>query len=198
MIQVLAGEFRHRRLTSPKGTATRPTTSQVRAAVFNICQNYIDGANFLDICAGSGSMGIEAISRGAKFTTFIDSDHYAISAIYENIKTLQITKQTEVCSGEASIWLKKLKKQYDICYFDPPYTRQDQKNHLVSSVLHLLDKNDQIVPHGFIFLEESSFFVFESLELKTLVLDSKRRFGDSYLYCLRKQPKESPPIIETA
>jgi len=186
MIQVLSGTFRHRRLTSPKGSQTRPTTSQVRAAVFNICQNSIEGANFLDICAGSGSMGIEAISRGAEQATFIDHDRFAILAIRENIKLLGIEEKTEVYSGDALLLLKRLKRDYSLCYFDPPYSRQNQKNHFVKEVLEALDKNEHLIKDAYLFLEESAHFELETIELQSLKLDSKRRFGDSFLYCFRK------------
>ena len=154
MVQVISGSFRNRRLISPKGIATRPTTSQVRQAVFNICQNEVEGSSFLDICAGSGSVGIEAISRGALHATFIENDRFALSAIFENIKALGIEKQVKVYALEAVACLKRLTKKpetYQIAYFDPPYSRQNERNHFVTDVLHLLDESTLIAPQGLLF-----------------------------------------------
>lgn len=186
MIQVLSGTFRHRRLSTPKGPQTRPTTSQVRAAVFNICQNEVVDARFLDICAGSGSMGIEAISRGAEHATFIEHDRFAITAIRDNIKLLGIEEKTQIIPLDALHALKKLKGTYSICYFDPPYSRPNQKNHFVFDMLEALDKSEHLASDAILFLEESAYFDAEALALQTLTLASKRRFGDSYLFCFHK------------
>ncbi len=183
MIQVLSGIFRHRRLILPKGDKTRPTTSQMRQAVFNIAQNVVEDATFLDICAGSGSMGIEALSRGAKSATFIDSSHFAIEAIRENLKSLHL--DSEVLSNDAISSLKKLQnlnREFSLIYFDPPYTQEKGHSTLTEEVLHLLDDSRLLSKDGLLFMEESAKFSLDELNLKNLILISKRRFGNSYLY----------------
>ncbi len=137
-IQVIAGTYARRRLVVPKGSSTRPTTSQMRQAVFNICQNEVPMSRFLDICAGSGSMGIEALSRGAHSATFIDSDHFAIAAINENIKILGLEAATHIVAADALYALKRLEKQqktYTLCYFDPPYTQNPNSSQFSESIL---------------------------------------------------------------
>jgi len=182
MIQVLSGTFRHRRLILPKGDQTRPTTSQMRQAVFNIAQHAVEDALFLDICAGSGSMGIEALSRGASHATFIDSSHFAIQAIRQNIKTLGLESVTDVLSGDAVGALKRLQRVYTLVYFDPPYTQKAGESRLTQEVLTYLDTSPLLAPGALIFMEESAQFSLESLQLTRLQLAGRRRFGNSHLY----------------
>lgn len=178
MIQVISGIYKRRNLAVPKGSTTRPTTSQMRQAVFNICQNEVEGARFLDICAGSGSMGIEALSRGALSCTFIEEAHNAIDAIRTNIKTLGISS-ADVMGYDALLALKKLEKAealFDICYFDPPY----EHSTLTEAVIHFLDKSTILAPHATVFVEERAEL--KELTLTRLNLKNHRRFGNSNLY----------------
>ena len=92
-LRIIAGEFRNRLLKSPKSLQTRPTLAILRKAVFDILQPYIHQAHFLDLFAGSGLMGIEALSRGASHTTFVDNDRNAIRCIRENISLLNLQKR---------------------------------------------------------------------------------------------------------
>ncbi len=184
MIQVISGVFRHRQLILPKGTHTRPTTSQVRQAVFNICQNEVEDACFLDICAGSGSMGIEAISRGSASCTFIEKEPHALTAIRQNIKNLGLEASTHIMAQDALIALKLLEKQnktYSLCYFDPPYSQKGQNSLLTESVLTFLDRSSLLAPNATLFMEESKYFTLETMSLSRLTLKNTRRFGDSYL-----------------
>src|SRR5437016_10865163 len=96
MMRIIAGEFKKAKILTPKGDATRPTQGRLREAVFNICQHEIIGANFLDICAGSGAMGLEALSRNAKSATFIDNSREAVQTISDNIKNFQLESKTKV------------------------------------------------------------------------------------------------------
>lgn len=189
MIQVISGTFSRRRLVLPKGDATRPTTSQMRQAVFNICQNEVEGSCFLDICAGCGSMGIEALSRGAKHATFIDQDLFAIESIRENIKNLHLERMTDVLIGDAIIALKKLEKLqkvYDLCYFDPPYSQKKEHAPFSEAVLLYLDASTLLAPNASIYMEESKHFNLEQIPLKTIQLKNKRSFGNSHLYSFIK------------
>lgn len=186
MIQVISGIHSRRRLTLPKGDATRPTTSQMRQAVFNICQNEVEGSRFLDICAGSGSMGIEALSRGAKHATFIDDSHFAIEAIRQNIRSLALESCSDVIVGDAIAALKKLEKQgqvFDLCYFDPPYSQKKEHSTFSEAVLLFLDTSRLFAPEAYLYMEESAHFAPEQIPLQSLKLKNKRRFGNSNLYC---------------
>ncbi len=175
-MKIIAGQFKGRFLKTPKGSATRPTQGMVREAVFNICQNEIAGARFLDLFAGSGAMGLEAISRGALHATFIEKDRNALSSIRQNIIELEIASQTTIIPADANSAIPKLKDPFQIIYVDPPY-EMDAKP-LIEKILsqHLLIQN------GLLFLEvrfQSNQTPPEFAGLKQI---SSRRFGDALLH----------------
>ena len=187
-LKIIAGRFRNRLLKSPKGTQTRPTSALLRKSVFDISQMFIENSRFLDLFAGSGAMGIEALSRGAKHATFVDKDKNALRAIEENIHLLQIEKECTVLAGEAFIILKRLKEkkeQFDLIYIDPPYVKEDKKgSSLYEKILHFLEENDLIANGAKVFVEEGhpSILNPQSLALKHLKFKDTRRFGISVLH----------------
>ena len=107
-LHVIGGSLRNRSLKTPKGDQTRPTTAILRKAVFDIVRPYIEGATFLDLFAGSGAMGIEALSCGASHATFIDQNRSAIQCIRENLQSLKIENKATVIQGSAVSILKRL------------------------------------------------------------------------------------------
>ncbi|MFZ0043055.1 MAG: 16S rRNA (guanine(966)-N(2))-methyltransferase RsmD [Solirubrobacteraceae bacterium] len=120
-MRVIAGEYGGRELVAPKGRATRPTSDRVREALFSILGD-IGGARVLDLYAGSGALGIEALSRGAAQATFVDSARGAIAAIRRNLEALGV--EAEVVSQPASAFLERARRnarQYDLLFLDPPY-----------------------------------------------------------------------------
>jgi len=138
-MRIIAGEFRGRVLKSPKGLRTRPTSDRLRETLFNIIAPRINGeTRFLDLCAGSGAVGIEAISRGARHATFVDQSRKACGLIEENLDKLAIDESaTEVVMNSAIDFLRhENTKNYDIIFFDPPY---DDDYH---EVLHAISKAD--------------------------------------------------------
>ncbi len=120
-MRVVGGEFRGRRLAAPGTAATRPTTDRVREAVFNALSSLdiVVGATVADLYAGTGALGIEALSRGARHCTFVEKDRAALSAIHDNIATLGVSGRTRVVSGDALVMSKGL--SIDIAFADPPY-----------------------------------------------------------------------------
>ena len=128
-MRVIAGTFRGRRLAAPKGKRlVRPTADRVKESVFSILQERIVDANFLDLCAGTGSMGIEALSRGAKHVTFLERDPRCIKIIERNLHTCGLLAEPharyhmlsrDVVKGIA--YLCKRSTIFEIIYFDPPY-----------------------------------------------------------------------------
>ena len=123
-MRVIAGEFRHRKLDYPEDNIDiRPTKDRIREAFFS-CLGDINGKTFLDLYAGSGSMGIEAISRGARYATFVDCNQISLSYINKNINCLSINDRAEIIKGYDYTALEKFKnqsRQFDIVYIDPPY-----------------------------------------------------------------------------
>jgi len=125
-LRIIAGKYRGRKLKSPPSLQTRPTSDRLRETLFNILAPRIEGARFLDLCAGSGAVGIEALSRGAAHVTFVDRSRKMYALIETNLKSLDVSDdEIEVVSKEALEFLRKRAKQeevpFDIIFFDPPY-----------------------------------------------------------------------------
>jgi len=125
-MRIIAGKYRGRKLKSLPGADTRPTSDRLRETLFNILAPRIGGARFLDLFAGTGAVGIEALSRGAEQVTFVDQSRTMCALIKANLETIQVDeKACEIVTAEASdflrAFLKKTVQPYDILYFDPPY-----------------------------------------------------------------------------
>jgi len=181
-LRIIGGQFKGRLLKTPKGPSTRPTQGMLREAVFNICQNAIEGARFLDLFAGSGAMGLEAISRGASHATLVESNRHALSSIKENIDILNTRAQVQILPVKAEKALQVLAKQsqlYDIVYIDPPY--DTSTNALLDSLPPIL------APGALIFVEErySPKGQNPPYEPPFLQLKDSRRFGIALLHQYR-------------
>lgn len=123
-MRVIAGIYRGRVLKSPPDAKTRPTSDRLRETLFNILAPSItDETRFLDLCAGTGAIGIEALSRGAAFVTFVDRSKRACALIEENLDKLQVPEsQTDVLNLDAENFTSRDHKMgWDIAFFDPPY-----------------------------------------------------------------------------
>ena len=151
-LKILAGEFGGRLLKAPKGSQTRPTTSMLRKAVFDILQPKIQDAVFLDLFSGSGAMGIEALSRGAKKAIFIDSHKDAIRCLKENLALLKLESKALIIQNDVFKALKKLEEMKTICdiiYADPPYDRSK----LYLELLMFFEKSSLLKADGTLLLE---------------------------------------------
>ena len=123
-MRVTGGEFRSRRLKSIPGEATRPTSDRLRETLFDILRDRIAGATFLDAYAGTGAVGIEALSRGAKHAIFLERNRAALDAIRENLALLRIASRSTVVPGPV---LRNLgKHRADIVFLDPPYAEEGE------------------------------------------------------------------------
>ncbi len=118
-MRVIAGEFRGRILKTLPGLSTRPTPDRLREALFNILAPRIEGVEFIDAYAGTGAVGIEALSRGARKAIFIESNRAAVDVIRQNLATLGIEQRAEVFTSKAVPVLAR--KSADILFLDPPY-----------------------------------------------------------------------------
>jgi 16S rRNA (guanine966-N2)-methyltransferase len=131
-----------------EGLEVRPTSDRLRETLFNILAPRIKGSRVLDICAGSGAVGIEAISRGASEATFIDNSRQACSVIEANLKTLGIEREATIIKGDAIAALKRLaqeSKQFDIAFFDPPYASEIYRAVMLKLATSGLLSDDAIV-----------------------------------------------------
>jgi 16S rRNA (guanine966-N2)-methyltransferase len=122
-MRVVAGSAKGRRLVAPKGDATRPTSDFVREAIFNSLQALVDWpeATVVDLFAGTGALGIEALSRGAAACTFVDRDPRAIDAIRRNLATTGLTGAT-VVTADVAAWLARARQGFTVVFADPPYS----------------------------------------------------------------------------
>jgi 16S rRNA (guanine966-N2)-methyltransferase len=121
-MRVITGKLKGHHLKFPKGTKTRPVTDLIRGAIFSILENMVDDWSLvLDLYAGSGALGIEALSRGADWVDFVESERKCCAIIKENLATTKLTSQSKVfcCSVEKALGL--LDKEYNIILMDPPY-----------------------------------------------------------------------------
>ncbi|MDQ3180955.1 MAG: 16S rRNA (guanine(966)-N(2))-methyltransferase RsmD [Acidobacteriota bacterium] len=123
-MRIISGEYRGRILRSPSSSKTRPTSDRLRETLFNILQPRIDDqTRFLDLCAGTGAIGIEALSRGAAFSTFVDKSRRACALIEENLDLLEISEaKTEIfCDSAEKFVSREHFTAWDIVFYDPPY-----------------------------------------------------------------------------
>ena len=151
-LRITGGRFKGKKLKTLKMDFIRPTSSKVREAFFNICREEIKNSFFLDLFSGSGIMGIEAISRGASFSCFIDKKREAVDLIKRNIEMLEREKNTQVICGDVFFVLKKLKTSFDIVYMDPPYRFYEDKTFL-KRVFDSLEKNEILKKGSYLFVE---------------------------------------------
>ena len=121
-MRVIAGEFRSRVLQSVPGLETRPTPDRVRESLFNILAPIIEGATFVDAYAGTGAVGIEAISRGAKLAIFLEKDRIAVECIKANLNSLDIKSRGRIIKNPVALQLASL--EADIVFLDPPYPKE--------------------------------------------------------------------------
>lgn len=181
MLQVIGGSLKRKKLKSPTGLLTRPTSSRLREALFNICQHDIEGARFLDLFAGSGAMGIEALSRGAKMAVFVDNDRSSIQCIQTNLRDLELTDSARVVKGDVLAQLPKL-GSYDLIYVDPPYSEKNESISYSAEVLKIIDRSQLLNPDGILFIEDCKMWNPDLGSLEKLELKSARKIGRSMLH----------------
>ncbi len=186
-MQVIAGHLKGRVLKSPKGSATRPTIGRMKKSIFDICAQELQDCHFLDIFAGSGQMGIEALSRGAAFATFIENAPAAISCLKSNLETFGLTHTSQLLAKPSQRSLINLIEQdvcFDIIYIDPPYGTP-----LTEKTLHQIDKSTLFHPQTRIFLEESQCFEnkLDKLDLEHIHCIQIRKYGDTKLFEFRQK-----------
>ena len=179
-MRIISGKARGTKLFSPEGEGTRPTLDRVREAVFSMICEYIPGSEVLDLFAGSGAMGLEALSRGAAFADFVDSDSSAVGVINKNTdKTRLVNCQVHHCDFKS--FLAKCTKTYDIIFLDPPY----QAGYYDAVLDTVRDKS--LLSEGGIIVAECSKG--EELDTRGFEVYRERTYGKVAVYILCP-PKE--------
>jgi 16S rRNA (guanine966-N2)-methyltransferase len=157
-MRVIGGTYRSRRLIAPRGLATRPTSDRLRETLFNILAARIEGAVFADLYAGSGAVGIEAISRGASLVYFVDQAPAAIAAIRSNLAALKINSGFQIASSSVSAACRRLSEpgpqpRCAIIFLDPPYAAEDDYAGTLGSIGQHADS--LLTPDGIVIAEHS-------------------------------------------
>lgn len=120
-MRVIAGKAKGIPLKAPDGMLTRPTTDRVKEALFSIIQFDLPGANVLDLFGGTGQLGIEALSRGAKHAVFVDARKEACALIRENLTKTRMVQDASIIQSDYLAYLNRTKEQFDVIFLDPPY-----------------------------------------------------------------------------
>ncbi len=182
-MRIIGGTRRGRRLVDWKGEGIRPVRDFVRSALFNIIADFVPDALFLDLYCGSGSIGLEALSRGAKGCTFVDRSHTACGIVRQNLDALDLLSVGEVIEGEAVETVEHLKRRgrrFDLAFIDPPYRRG-----LVEATLEALGDGLILTPDPVVIAAVGRD---EEVEARFGVLErvDERRYGDNRLLFYRR------------
>lgn len=152
-MRVISGSARGLKLKAPEGLNTRPTTDRIKESLFNIIAADLYDSVFLDLFSGSGAIGIEALSRGARKAVMVDSDFKSIKVIKANLKAARVENRAEVLTCDVSSAISNIGKRndkFDIIFMDPPYNRDFIKN-----TLEYIVKADILSDEGYIIAEQS-------------------------------------------
>ncbi|GAV23703.1 16S rRNA (guanine(966)-N(2))-methyltransferase RsmD [Carboxydothermus pertinax] len=145
-MRIITGEARGRKLIAPKGLKTRPTSDRVKESLFNILGSKVFDTMVLDGFAGTGNLGLEALSRGAKFSYFIEPDREAFRCLCQNINNLGYKEKAKAIRGDIFKILPKLKVKFDLIFLDPPYGKGYEQKAITEILrLNLLKENGIIV-----------------------------------------------------
>ena len=191
-MRIVAGKFKGRRLKTIKGSEVRPTADRVKESLFRIFGEQIVDADFLDLCAGTGNIGLEALSQSARSATFVDSNYHSIRIIECNLEMCGFDRKhpqvrlIHLDARKALIRLGKRKAKFDLIYFDPPYASK-----IHESCVKQIAETNLLSPAGVLVIEhrrvqENDWT--ESLILGELVLSRQERYGDTMLSFYKWQP----------
>jgi 16S rRNA (guanine966-N2)-methyltransferase len=173
-MRIIAGAFGGRRLHTPKGTAIRPTADRVREAVFSIIGPAVAGAEVLDLFAGTGAMGLEALSRGASRAVFVDQSLHAVRLIRSNVALCKVAERVSVIHGPVNQAIRRLAglgEAFDLIFSDPPYGK-----HAIQKILPTLG---EVVRPGTLVVAEHGSREPLPAQVQEWSLTEKRQYGDT-------------------
>jgi len=183
-MRISAGAYRGRRLQSPKGVRTRPTSDLLRQAIFNVVGSHLQGAHVLDLFAGTGALGLEALSRGAATAAFVERDHAALASLRANLEMLGVSDQARILPMDALAAVERCARngeRFDCVFLDPPYLGGNAARCI-----------EGLAP-GMI-LRENAMLVVQAFhktalpeQVGTLARSWERRYGETRLTVYRKE-----------
>lgn len=185
-MRIIAGTARGIRLTMVPGSHVRPTADRVKESLFNVIGPFFDGGKALDLFAGTGGLGIEALSRGIEHAVFVDKSPVSTKVVRDNLKIARLIDKAETHSCDARFALKKLnarEMRFHLIFLDPPYHQG-----LLLELLELISEYQLLADDGIVIVEHSKDFKIPE-ELGTLVLTRKLTYGNTFmsLYHLQKE-----------
>lgn len=186
-MRIIGGEFRGRAIRLPGGCRIRPTADRVKEALFNIL-GPVEGKSFIDVFAGCGNVGLEALSRGACRSVFVEKDLRLIEAIRKNLRLLGFEARAEVIAADAEKGMRRLgkkKERFDILFADPPY-----EEGFLTEIMNCLEGAELLTENGIIILQHSLREPLKQSLTQPLVVSDQRRYGDTLLSFLKKRREE--------
>lgn len=188
-MRIISGKARGTKLNTLDGTATRPTLDRVKESLFNIIQNDIEDSTVLDLFSGSGAIGLEFLSRGAKRAVLCDSSKDAIKIIKQNVQKTHFEEKVEVYNMEFTKLVERLQNQkFDIIYIDPPYATDFIKISLEKIIEYeLVNENTKIIVET-----DDETRILNQIEKMDVEITDKRKYGRATIIFLKYRKTQIP------
>ena len=184
MLRIIGGKFKNRRIYTCEQKLLRPTAARLRESFFNICQGGIEGTFFLDLFAGSGAVGIEALSRGSIFTCFVEQNRCAADCIRKTVLELEQKEHCKIVQKDALLAVKTMTDSFDIIYMDPPYNYYENNCDYLALILEQISARKLLKKSGLLFIEEAAPSKLELIgpQKSGLILEKSYKSGRSLLH----------------
>ena len=186
-MRIIGGEARGRQIRLPRGCRIRPTADRVKESLFGILHQ-LEGSSFLDLFAGSGNVGLEALSRGARSAVLVEKDPRLAAAIRSNLRLLGMDSRAEVINTDVERGIRGLAKRaerFDLLFADPPYDEG-----FVPEIMKWLERGNLLDKNGIVVLQHSVREALEGSCPQALVIADQRRYGDTMLSFLKNRTEE--------
>lgn len=179
MLRVIAGSARGTKLVCPAGLTVRPTHDRVKEAVFSMLTGRIEGTAVLDAFAGTGALGIEALSRGAKHAVFVDSSSDSLQTVSANLEKTHLMQQAQMVKSDYLTYLTQTTNRFDLIFLDPPYWAG-----FMQSALTAIHEHHLLASDGVIYCESEDNAPAEAANLFQIVRDKK--YGRAHVLLLKE------------
>ena len=181
--RIIAGSAKGKKLITTPGFTIRPLLSRIKKSLFDILRPEIDNSVFLDLYAGTGNVGIEALSRGAKKAVFVENSRQCVEMIEKNLINCGFSKKAEVLSADITTKLPKFNRKFDIIFIGPPY-----KLNLTTKTIEIIDENNLLSNNGWIIAQHH---IKEPVaeEIGKFIMLRQKKYGDTMLTFFKKRGK---------
>lgn len=180
-MRIISGKYKGRKIEGYDIIGTRPTMDRVKESLFAMIQSYLKDSTCLDLFAGSGNLGLEALSNGAKACYFVDKNKQVIDTLNNNIKSLKVIEEIHVIQDDYNVALKKFKTdnvKFDLIFLDPPY-----KELVIDDILTFIYKNDILNPNGLIICE----YEFSEIKNENFLIFKEKIYGTKKIKIFKKK-----------